>query len=188
MSIFKKLKKKLKRSNLVYPLSLSASKLLPLLLCLVFTCRAQEPKKIRFAKDRQYIYFFQVGTKSDTLKQAEDYRFYFLVPDSLKRFIVLQSENANFVLTANDSVVRCNYVPGIRYETFYLQVAGDLGNNPVADNLEKGLNFQFKPKAEKLVLRCGANGAAVVVPKRIQIDIVDKRNEQILLQNVFFVP
>lgn len=155
---------------------------------MVFSAHAQEPQKIRFAKDKKYIYFFQTGTKADTLRNAEDYSFYFLVPDSLKRFIVLQSENASFVLTANDSVVHCNYVPGIRYETFYSQVAGDLGYNPVADNLEKGLNYEFKPKTEKLVLRCGANGAAVVALKRIQIDIVDKRYDKIILQNVFIVP
>ena len=167
---------------------MTPQKLILILLCVVFSAQGQEPQKIRFAKDKKYIYFFQTGRKADTLKTAEDYNFYFLVPDSLKRFIVLQSENANFVITANDSVVQCNYVPGIRYETFYSQVAGDLGHNPVADNLEKGLNYQYKPKTEKLVLRCGANGAAVVAPKRIQIDIVDKRNEQIILQNVFFVP
>jgi hypothetical protein len=158
------------------------------LLSVVFSAQAQEPQKIRFAKDKKYIYFFQTGKKADTLKTAEDYSFYFLVPDSLKRFIVLQSENANFVITSNDSVVHCNYVPGIRYETFYSQVAGDLGNNPIADNLEKGLNYKFKPKTENLVLRCGANGAAVVAPKKIQIEIVDIRNDKIILQNVFFVP
>ena len=178
----------MKKNNSPYSSIFSAPKLLLLLCCLVFSLQAQEPKKIRFVKDRQYIYFFQTGAKCDTLKTAEDRLFYFLVPDSLKRFIVLQSENANFATTANDSVLRCNYVPGVRYETFYTEVVGELGHNDVDSKFNNDLNYALKAKTEKMVLRCGANGAAVVPPKKIQFVIVDKRYDRVILENVFFAP
>lgn len=153
-----------------------------------FFVQAQTFQKIRFAKDRRYVYFFQTGKKSDTLKTANDHLFYYIVPDSLKNFIVLHSENANFVVTANDSIVRCNYVLGIQYETFYSQKEGDLGISPLQKQGPDNGSLAFYPKSEQLQLRCGANGSSTLEPKKILIEIVDKRNNQVILTNVYVVP
>jgi len=127
-----------------------------------FLLSAQENEKIRFAKDKRFIYFFQVSKATDTITKGKSDQFIYLVPDSIRRFIVLKSENAQMSPTKNDSILICRYLPGIRYETFFVE------------------------KTDRLYLQSGINGTSVVPKEKIHIQIIDTRINKVLIENSYY--
>lgn len=125
---------------------------------------AQEPDKFRFSKDRHPIYFFQKGTSSSVLIPGKTDLFYLLVPDSLKPYLLITSENADLVLQKNDSLVRCQLLPGIRYEHYYR-----------------------RDDKRQLIYTIGVNGASVIPHKEVLIQFIDKRTDVLIFKNTFTV-
>ena len=83
------------------------------------TLHAQSFDIIKVKKENKLIYFFQKGLKSDTLYKAKNNLFYLLVPDTLKKTILLNIENGQIVKTTNDSIVKVNYVGGLSYDYLF---------------------------------------------------------------------
>lgn len=133
------------------------------LLNLPASMQAQGPEKIRFKKDLQYIYFFQKAAQSDTIIKNKTDVFYLLVPDSLKAHLIIASENACISKLTNDSLVLCKYLPGLRYEQYYL----------------------LSDEEQVWKYRSGINGAAVVPREKILIQFLDKRTNKVIFENSF---
>jgi hypothetical protein len=134
-----------------------------LLFCAVLS--AQDPEKIRFKKESQFIYFFQKQNASSLLVPGKNDLFYLLVPDTLKPFLVISSENAALILQKNDSLVLCKLLPGMRYEHFYRR--------------DEENKFRYK---------AGVNGASVIAPGEVLIQFTDKRNNAVLFENRVLCP
>lgn len=144
-----------------------------LILVLLSTCfifQAQESQKIRFSKRSDLIYFFQIGTKSDSIIKNKSDRFYFVLNDSLKGSIFIDVENGMFIKTENDSILKLDFLPGMRYETLHLK-------NTDAAYKENRSNFHFE-------LNTRVNGASEFDKKKIRIRIMDKRRNEVLMENV----
>ena len=144
-----------------------------LFICFAFSnlIISQNEEKIRFKKDPGLIYFFQKGKKSDTLQKGQGDVFYLIVPDSLKPFLSIQVDNAQLLLTDNDSLVKLNYVKGFNYESIYL----------TAEN-----HSQKNGDAKRVEFKTLVNGVSAIDPNHIEIKFIDKREKNVLLRNVFY--
>lgn len=134
--------------------------------------QSQAFEKIKFQKDPSLIYFFQKGIKKDTLSKKSENLFYLLVADSLKKSVVVEVENGQLMLTANDSLFQLNYVPGLRYESFYIK-----RQNFTAPAIQEKA-FQYQTLVD---------GVSTLSKERIRIILRDKMTGQIILENDFFI-
>ena len=83
--------------------------------------------------------------------------------------VSLQIDNGQFVSTSNDSIVKLNYMKKLKYENNYTHLN------------QKNPNKQSEWKFETLI-----NGVSVLNENKISIKIIDRRNENILIENTFF--
>jgi hypothetical protein len=90
--------------------------------------------------------------------------FYLRVHDSLKEVFTLLSENAQFVAVSGDTLFQLRYIPGLRYEHIYKK--SDAGIS--------GFTFHTL-----------VNGASVAEKQRVIIQILNRRESGILLENKF---
>ena len=133
----------------------------------VFTnITAQNPEKIKFQKNSSLIYFFPKGANTDSVVKNSNDLFYLVVPDSLKKHIVVYVENGKLVKTTNDSLVKLNYTQGLKYES---QVA----------EAPKKLKKEFE-------LISLINGASSYEKNKILIQIINKKEEKVVIENIFF--
>lgn len=136
---------------------------------------AQPVEKIHFAKDESLIYFFQKGPAGDTILKNKSDLFYLLVPDVLKPDISILVDNGRILATGNDSLVRVEFIKGLRYESMYTLREED---QPTA-----------KKKAPKVkrILSTFINGTAPEGRENIMvISIVNRKEEQTVFGNVFY--
>ncbi|PBQ32253.1 hypothetical protein CNR22_10880 [Sphingobacteriaceae bacterium] len=131
---------------------------------------AQPVEKIRFKKDQSLIYFFQKGSKTDTLHKNRDNFFYLIVPDSIKKNLSIAVENGQLMATVNDSLVKFNYLPGFKYESFY--TAKDVNAGKKA-----------KPEYEYKTM---VDGISILPENKISISLINKQTGGLILENVFF--
>lgn len=75
--------------------------------------------KIKVKRDPYPFMFYQKGTRSDTIWRGRNDEFFLMVPDSLKEKLVFSTENGQLVRTANDSLIKLNYLHGLTYEYVY---------------------------------------------------------------------
>lgn len=138
----------------------------------VFTnITAQNPEKIKFQKNSSLIYFYNKGIKTDTVIKTTNDLFYLVVPDSLKKHIVVYVENGKLVKTTNDSLVKLNYMQGLKYESQFVI-------SEVAEAPQK-----LKKEFELISL---INGASSYEKNKILIQIINKKEEKVVIENVFF--
>jgi hypothetical protein len=129
---------------------------------------SQTSEKLKFKKDNSLVYFFQTGSKSDTVFKSANNRFYLSVPDSLKLSISIQVENAQLI-SESDSIVKLNYIPGIKYESLYIQIKNH------SSKIQK--QYEFKTLV---------NGTSGYKRDRILIRLIDRRENSLILENEFF--
>ena len=137
---------------------------------------AQSVQKIRFGKDASLIYFFQKGAASDTILKNKNDIFYLLVPDSLKPHMSILVDNGRIQATGNDSLVRIEFIKGLRYESVYAlseeeQSAGKKKKQPAARTLSTFINGTVPEGGRKNIM---------------VISIVDRKEEKTVLGNVFY--
>jgi|GEM_PF-816219 len=132
-------------------------------------CFSQTAEKIKFKKDGSLIYFFQKGEKTDTLSRLSDHFFYLVVPDTLKKDISIEVENGQLLRTSNDSIVKLNYLPGFKYESFY----------------EPEENVTGKKKKIRYEYKTGVDGTSVYPHGKISISLINKRTGGLILENNF---
>ena len=151
---------------MLFPFSMKAILILLAISTGVF---AQNPEKIKFRKEGQ-LYFFKKGSADTIIKNSSDV-FYLVVPDSLKPWISIRIDNARLTETRNDSLVKVQYTPGMKYEALY-----------TAQEISSDAN----PGAGKLRFRCMVNGASQVPGEKIKIELRDLKEDGPLLINEFF--
>lgn len=132
---------------------------------------AQNPEKIKFQKNPSLIYFFPKGANKDSIVKNSNDLFYLVVPDSLKKHIVVYVENGKLVKTTNDSLVKLNYMQGLKYESQF--VISEVTEAPK----------KIKKEFELISL---INGASSYQKNKILIQIINKKEEKVLIENVFF--
>lgn len=140
-----------------------------ILFALATSGTSQTVEKFRFKKDPALIYFFQKGKRSDTLHKSQENFFYLIVPDTLKKSLSIQVENGQILPTANDSLVRFNYLPGFKYESLY-------------SPSEEKVNKKGKPVYEFKTL---VDGISILPHEKISISLINKATGGLLLENVF---
>jgi hypothetical protein len=134
----------------------------------------QETERIRFAKDHGFVYFFQAGEITDTISKEKGTSFYLLAPDSLKEFFIINVENGKFTLsTKNDSIIKLEHMPGLRYESRFLPAE------------ESSQPLEVAPRKFRTLM----NGVSVVPKNTIIIQLIDKRrNKTLAEQQLIFRP
>jgi len=163
MNKFKKLKKSWKKSSCTFSfLILFASS------CFSY---AQGSQKIKFAKDNSLVYFFQVDEKSDTISKNIADRFYFIVPDSLKSSTIISVDNGRLIQTKNDSILQFNYLPGLRYESLFLK---------------KDFNALKEIPSKQFDFKTQVNGPCNLEKTKILIQVIDRKSDNILIENVYW--
>lgn len=135
-----------------------------------FSGSSQSVEKIKFKKDTSLIYFFQKGVKSDTLDRGIENLFYLIVPDSIKKFFSIAVENGQIMLTTNDSLVKLNYLPGFKYESFYVVKQ----------------NFSSKKTKPEYEFKTMVDGISIVSHTKIRISLINKQTGGLILENTFF--
>lgn len=138
--------------------------------CLSGTIRSQTSQKIKFQKNSSQIYFFQKGKVDSVISPSNDL-FYLIVPDSLKRSIAIYIENAKMIRSKNDSLVQLKYMPGLKYESLYIIKES---KDPTDKKLKK--EFEFV----SLI-----NGSSSYVKNKMLIQIVNKREENVVMENTY---
>ena len=118
-------------------------------------------------KDNTLIYFFQKERKTDTLDTNN--RFYLIVSDSLKKDLLIQSENAQLRVTREDSLVTLVKMQGMNYEAWYIK--------------EDDSN---KRSATKLVLKSFVNGSNSLQYNKMTIRFFSKKEGRLLFENTYF--
>ena len=136
-------------------------------ICVFKPSNAQEIPSI-FIKKQNFIYFFQLGKKTDTLTKLNA-KFYLSIPDSLKEQIVVDVENGLLHITSNDSIVELMHMPGMRYESYFAPARN-------AKNLKQP-EFDFKTHV---------NGASSLSHELIRIRLLDRKEDRIEVENNFF--
>jgi len=132
--------------------------------CISHTYFSQSSQKIRIRKDQTSFYFFQKGKSTDTISSGHCDLFYIRVSDTLKNELTFWIENAQLQIYQADTVLKLKYIPGLRYEAYFLK-------KDSADVKYKWSNF--------------VNGAAALEKKRIRIQIFDRKDHELLLENNF---
>ena len=118
-----------------------------------------------------FIYFFPKGANTDSVVKNSNDLFYLVVPDSLKKHIVVYVENGKLVKTTNDSLVKLNYTQGLKYESQF--VISEVAEAP------KKLKKEFE-------LISLINGASSYEKNKILIQIINKKEEKVVIENIFF--
>lgn len=134
---------------------------------------AQTPEKIKFQKNSSLIYFFAKGAKADSVIKNTNDLFYLVIPDSLKKFITVYVENGKLIKTINDSIVKLNYMQGLKYESQFIinEVPGDANSK------------SLKKKFDMISL---INGASSYQKNKILVQIINKKEEKVVIENIFF--
>lgn len=130
---------------------------------------SQKTDIIKVKKSHEIVYFFQKGIKSDSILNHSF--FYLLVPDSLKKDISIYSTNGQLIRTNNDSILQFNYLPGLSYELLY-----------TPGEAVKGIF-----KRPSMELKTFVNGTVDTKLGEIYIRIVNKPDERILMENMFYL-
>lgn len=133
--------------------------------------QAQEPATIRFAREKNQLYFFQTGEKSDTISKGRGDLFFMVIPDTLKNVLRINIDNALMEPGSGDSLYRLLYMPGLRYELIFIDSVKALPGD------KNEVFYRLKVRI---------NGAALLPAPVIRIEFVDRRRDRRLLENDFY--
>jgi len=163
MSKFKKLKEKLKKNNRLTLI------LLPLFLS--FQIYAQQ--KIRFKKEGTIFVLYKSGAFSDSLisENFKNNLFTYIVPDSLKKRYVINSCNGLFISSNNDSLIYLKHSKGLQYQLVF----------------EKEIDNAYSTSKKSPKLKSQINGVCDAPPSQIKIELLDLKNEKVLLTNYYYL-
>jgi hypothetical protein len=73
-----------------------------------------QPDKIKIKKDDNSLYFFQVGTSSDTISSGKNDIFYFKLSKDKRCATRVEVENGQ-LLKLNDTTLKLIYIPHLNY-------------------------------------------------------------------------
>ncbi len=83
---------------------------------------------------------------------------------------MIQTENAQIQFTENDSLIRIQYLPGMKYESWYV----------------KEEDQSYSTHKKRLILKNFVNGTSQLDRGKVSIKISRKKEENVLIQNLFY--
>lgn len=131
---------------------------------------AQSNNLLKFKKDTQQLYFFQKENQNDSIIKNQNDLFYLVITSNYKSNISILLDNGQLIETNNDSIFKLIYIGGFKYESFF----------NVVDNVNQN-NLQPKPFEYKTLI----NGLSNLEKNRIKIQIINKKEDIIILENNF---
>lgn len=126
---------------------------------------SQNTARLHLKREKTFL-FFQKGAKSDSIAKNSRDVFYLIVPDSMKETMSIVIDNGRLKPTVNDSLRQIDYLPGLKYEHLY-QKSGD----------QQSATFRML----SLI-----NGTSEIAANKIRIRFFNKKDNQVILENVFF--
>lgn len=147
------------------------------LLTFLFKTYAQNDhgfRKIKIEKPDGNLYFYQLGTISDTISSG-DHDLFYLVATGLKTCdLKIEIENGMFKTTKNDSIYQLVRMPGMKY----IHVFSDTSSY-IRDKKEIAPCPTFMSYV---------NGISVLEnPHFIFITIISRKGKDAILENVYYV-
>ncbi len=121
----------------------------------------------------EWIYFYKTGQIGDSILTKHNNQFYLLCRERQKKDILIYVENARLMAAENDSTVFVDYLPGLKYEAWFVQAEDSLGAD---GKLQKG----------KTVFTSFLNGTTPLEKNKIRIQIYLKRENELVLSNVYY--
>jgi hypothetical protein len=132
---------------------------------------------IKFAKQQNGFYFFKKGNSGDSIIKNKSDLFYLIVADSMKPGFSLSVENGRLIKTTNDSLVKFEHMPGLKYETLYTL------DGPSGDTISAF--YKEKKALKRYGLITLINGTSDKEKNIVVCKIDDKKKEGLILENRF---
>lgn len=124
--------------------------------------QAQTPIKVK-----KQLVFYQKEKATDTISNSKGNVFYYFVPDSMKRQVLVHVENGKLDAVSGDTLLKITYLPGLVYEGIFV-------------NKE---NYPESP----LVFRCLINGVSTLDKPKLTIRIVNKKDKVFFDHEYYFI-
>jgi hypothetical protein len=122
--------------------------------------------------DDGLVYFYKKGETGDSILTKRDNQFYLVCRERQKKEILIHVENARLMATENDSTVFADYLPGLKYEVWFVQS-------------EDSLSADGKLQTGKMVFTSFLNGTTPLEKNKIRIQIYLKKENELILENVY---
>jgi len=119
------------------------------------------------------VYFYKKGKTGDSVLTKNSNQFYLVCKEVQKKNLHIHIDNARLLPTENDSTVFVEYLPGLKYEAWFIQAEDSLGAD---GKLQKG----------KMVFTSFLNGTTPLEKNKIRIQIYLKKENELVLSNVYY--
>ena len=136
--------------------------------------QAQTPDKIKIQKE-DAVYFFQVGTKSDTISANKNDLFYLKFNGALRCNARIEVINGRLYRTANDSIFQIKRSTNIQYEHYFMDSVFVANKANPKDKIKNCRKFVSH-----------INGAIDGDGHTITIQIYNPNSRETLLNNTFY--
>ncbi|MCU0359993.1 MAG: hypothetical protein MUF75_04630 [Bacteroidia bacterium] len=141
---------------------------------LIPECFAQTKLKVLVRAEEGLIYFYKKGPVTDSTFTKTNTLFYLVCKPSQQRNILIGIDNARLMASKNDSLVYAEYLPGLKYEAWFVQSEDSLSAD---GTIQKG----------KMVFTSFLNGTTQVDTSRIRIQIYLKKENELILENTYYL-
>lgn len=123
--------------------------------------------------DDGLVYFYKKGDAGDSVLNKANNQFYLVCKARQKKNVRFHIENARLMPAENDSTVFAEYLPGLKYEAWFVQS-------------EDSLNVDGKMQKGKLVFTSFLNGTTPLEKNKIRIQIYLKKDNELILENLYY--
>lgn len=131
-----------------------------------------QPNVFYVKAGNEWVYFYKTGRKEDSILSKHNNQFRLVCKQQQKKNLLIHIDNARLMPSGNDSTVFAEYLPGLKYEAWFVQSEDSLSAD---GTLQKG----------KMVFTSFLNGTTQVDKNRIRIQIYLKKENELILENVY---
>ena len=135
-------------------------------------CSSQNKLKVTVRAGNGAVYFYHKGIKTDSIIHKKNAFFYLLCKASQKKNILIHVENARLVPDENDSLVFAEYLPGLKYEAWFM-------------NSKDSLNSDGTIYPERIQLHSFLNGTSSLDRNQIRVQIFMKKENELIFDQIY---
>lgn len=139
----------------------------------VYSSFSQPERTFRVRAGDGIIYFYKKGKTEDSILNKNNNVFYLLCKEQQKKNLLFQIENARLVATDNDSLIQVEHLPGLKYESWYIDSQDSVGTDG-------------KAKPGKKYLSSFLNGTSSEEKNKVRIQIFLRKENERILENAFY--
>lgn len=136
------------------------------------TYKAQS-KVFKVEAANEWVYFYKKGAVTDSTLNSKNNQFFLVCKEVNKKNLLVYVENARFKPTKNDSLICLEYLPGLKYEAWFV-------------NSEDSIIANGKTQKGKMVFTSFLNGTSQLHPNNILIQIYLKKENELLISNEYY--